>query len=355
MENGRIKADMPPDQLISSTLLKETGLREPLYVSALKFAGVQVREDMAPARIDTLSLNDTQKTAVREWSGHPQDIPWNGVGKGNSPSMLAVEHLCFSYGTDYALNDVSFHIESGEMTAILGANGAGKSTLAKLLCGFEKPNAGKIALNGRDMAKDSIAERAKHIGYVMQNPNQMICESMIYDEAAFGPRNRGISEPEVKDRVEHALDICGLHPFQAWPVSALSFGQKKRLTVAAALTLSPEILILDEPTAGQDYKHYSDILEFLKGLNEQGVTVLMITHDMHLCLEYAKRALVLSEGRLIADTTPAHALTDGDLTARASLKQTSLYDLARICGVPDAAGFVQHYIDWERGGLWQRQ
>ena len=356
MENGMIKADMPPDRLVSGSLLSETGLREPLYISALKFAGIRINEDMAPGRMDTLFLTETQKNALREWNKvYISARPINGKNETKAPELLTLEHLYFSYASDYALHDISFSIGRGEMTAILGANGAGKSTLAKLLCGFEKPNSGRIMLNGRDMADDSITERARHIGYVMQNPNQMICESMIFDEAAFGPRNRGFTETEVTERVERALNICGLYPFKTWPVSALSFGQKKRLTVASALTLSPEILILDEPTAGQDYKHYSDMLEFLKGLNEKGVTVLMITHDMHLCLEYAKRAIVLTEGRLIADTAPAYALTDEDLTRRASLKQTSLYDLARLCGIDSAAGFVQHYIDRERGGLWQKQ
>ena len=355
MEDGRIKADMPPDKLISGPLLRETGLREPLYVSALKYAGVKVCEDMRPGRMDTLSLSEMQKNTVKKWNEYLSSASEAELRVSDEPGLLRVDRLSFTYDKDDTLSDISFKIANGEMTAILGANGAGKSTLAKLLCGFEKPASGRILLNGRDMSNDSITERARHIGYVMQNPNQMICESMIFDEAAFGPRNRELSAAEVTERVNHALNICGLQPFKAWPVSALSFGQKKRLTVAAALTLSPEILILDEPTAGQDYRHYSDILEFLKSLNEKGVTVLMITHDMHLCLEYARRALVLSEGRLIADTTPARALTDGDLTAKASLKQTSLYDMARLCDIPDAASFVQHYIDWDRGELWQKR
>jgi energy-coupling factor transport system ATP-binding protein len=231
------------------------------------------------------------------------------------------------------------------MTAIVGANGAGKSTLAKLICGFEEPEKGSILYNGEDMKEMSIPERAKRIGYVMQNPNQMICKPMIYDEIALGLRTRGIPEPEIKERVERVLAICGLTRHIKWPVSALSYGQKKRVTIADALVLDPQIMILDEPTAGQDWRHYTDIMEFLAGLNKHGVTVLMITHDMHLCLEYARRALVFSGGKLLADLPAYEVLSDPELAARANLRETSLYDLARICGINDASALVRAYLE----------
>ena len=346
VNEGRILADMPPDELLCLELLRENGIREPLYLTALKYAGVALAPDMRPARIDTLRLTEADKQAVRHWyaATHPPALP------PRDKELLRVENLRFAYpeGPD-VLREVSFAINAGEMTAIVGTNGAGKSTLAKLVCGFEKPAGGTITLGGKNLADQTISERADHIGYVMQNPNQMISKTMIFDEVALGLRSRGVPEDEVAQRVEKTLDICGLLPFRKWPISALSFGQKKRVTIASVLVMEPEIIILDEPTAGQDFKHYTEIMEFLRHLNEQGVTVLMITHDMHLMLEYAPRALVFSGGRLMADATAAQVLTDATLTKAASLKETSLYQLAKLCGLEDeACQFVQHFIDYDR-------
>ena len=148
--------------------------------------------------------------------------------------------------------------------------------------------------------------------------------------------------------MDETLKICGLWPFRKWPVSALSFGQKKRVTIASILVLEPEMIILDEPTAGQDYRHYTDIMAFLEELNGRGITVVMITHDMHLMLEYARRAVVFSQGRVIADDSSASILTNPDVISRANLKETSLYELALRCGIGDARAFVQRFIDYER-------
>ncbi|MDY2656394.1 MAG: ABC transporter ATP-binding protein, partial [Candidatus Limiplasma sp.] len=232
--------------------------------------------------------------------------------------------------------------------AIVGRNGAGKSTLSKLICGFETPDEGTLLFEGRDIGGDSIRERAAHIGYVMQNPNQMISKTMIYDEVALGLAALGLSEEETRARVEDTLRVCGLYPFRNWPISALSFGQKKRVTIASVLAMGPELIILDEPTAGQDFKHYTEIMEFLRGLNAQGVTVVMITHDMHLMLEYTPRALVFSEGRLIADRSAAAVLCDPELVGRAALKETSLFTLAGRAGIAPPEAFVERFIAYDR-------
>jgi energy-coupling factor transport system ATP-binding protein len=253
------------------------------------------------------------------------------------------------------LDDVSFTLYHGECASLVGRNGAGKSTLAKLIAGFIRPEAGTLLFEGRDMADYSIKERADRIGYVMQNPNQMISFPKIFDETAFALRNRGLPENEVRDRVYESLQICSLYPFRNWPVSALSFGQKKRLTIASILVTGPTLLILDEPTAGQDYRRYSEIMEFLRKLNrERGLSFLLITHDMHLMLEYTTRALVLSEGKLLtADgpgggKSPAEILTDDDLIEKASLKRTSLYELAIRAGLTEPREFVRRFIGYER-------
>ena len=345
MSEGRIAADMRPDELLATDLLARHGIREPLYLTALRYAGVTIAPQMRPAQIGTLTLDEAQREKVRAWLAASK----REAAPQAEPPLLEVCGLSFGYTTEReTLHDVSFSVRRGEMMSIVGRNGAGKSTLSKLICGFETPDAGTIRLNGEDLAGQSIRERAQKIGYVMQNPNQMISKTMIYDEVALGIRRRGYSEAEIRERVEATLKICGLYPFRNWPISALSFGQKKRVTIASVLVMGPELIILDEPTAGQDFRHYTEIMEFLRGLNEQGVTVVMITHDMHLMLEYTPRAVAFSEGRLIADRSAASLLCSPALVEEAALKETSLFDLAKLCGVEPPEALVDCFIHTDR-------
>ncbi len=346
MNSGRILADTTPDRLLASALLQENGIREPLYITALKYAGVAVTEDKRPDSMAGMLLTEEDKEKVRAWFSRVPEAP----PRPETELQLEAENIRFAYPNGReALHDLSLCVREGELSAIVGTNGAGKSTFCKLLCGFETQQEGVLRFAGEDMAALSIKERADRIGYVMQNPNQMISQTMIFDEVALGLRSRGVSEEEIRPRVEETLKICGLWPFRNWPVSALSFGQKKRVTIAAILVLEPKIIILDEPTAGQDYRHYTEIMEFLLSLNRRGITVLMVTHDMHLMLEYARRAIVFSGGTVIADAPCAGILTDADVIRRASLKETSLYTLAQRCGIESGRAFVQRFIDFERG------
>ena len=298
-----------------------------------------------PQHVETMNF-EPYKTQVREWFETTQ-IPQK---QETQEKVLKVDHLHFSYQPEKAiLSDISFDVKKGEMISIVGKNGAGKTTLSNLICGFLEPSKGKIELNGNDISPLSVKERGEHIGIVMQNPNQMISKPMIYEEVALGLMVRGVPEEEIRERVYETLKICGLYQFRNWPVSALSFGQKKRVTIASILVMKPEILILDEPTAGQDYRHYTEIMEFLKTINEtQGTTIIMITHDMHLMLEYTNRAIVVADGQLLTIDTPAKVLTDETITAPAYLKQTSLYEMAVKCGIEDPSQFVQRFINYER-------
>ena len=343
--DGRIVADMKPNQLLSGKELIEHGIREPLYLSALRYAGVNLSPEKYPAYIDKLRLTGEDSEKVNKWFLENNIAPLQSKEK----KLLEVRNLTFSYEEGVTvLEDVSFEVRAGELLAIVGSNGAGKSTLSKLICGFEIPDRGEIIFNGKNLAGETIAERARHIGYVMQNPNQMISKSMIYDEVALGLRNSDMTEEQIRERVEETLKICGLYPFRNWPISALSFGQKKRVTIASILVIKPEVIILDEPTAGQDFRHYTEIMGFLEHLNRCGFTVIMITHDMHLMLEYAPRALVFSKKKLIADKSSAKILTDVELTVRASLKETSLFALANRCKIEKGTEFVQRFIDHDR-------
>ena len=346
MNEGRIVSDTTPDELLAGNNLTECGVREPLYLTALKYSKVPVTASMHPSSITQLDLNEDNKNLVRSFYIENKGKEKPSLGD----ELLRVEDLSFSYEktNKQTLKDISVTIKKGEMVAIVGTNGAGKSTFSKVICGMEKETSGKILFNGQDFTALSIKERAEHVGYVMQNPNQMISKVMIFDEVAFGLRLRGVPEDEVRERVEKALKICGLYKMRNWPISALSYGQKKRVTICSILVLEPELMILDEPTAGQDYRNYTRIMEFLKELNKQGITIVMITHDMHLMLEYADRSIVFSDGQIIADKTCAEVLTDADIVDRASLKETSLYQLAKNCDIEDGTGFVQCFIDFER-------
>ncbi len=345
VNEGRILADLRPDDLLSGSLLAENGIREPLYVTAMRYAGIAVTPEKHPAHIDSVVLDEADTARLHSWfQAEPLPAP-----KPAPEPLLEVRNLCFGYNKGQrTLQNVSFSIGKGEMVSIVGRNGAGKSTLSKLICGFETQDSGEIYLGGKDLKDENIRRRAKHIGYVMQNPNQMISKTMIYDEVAMALQGSGLTEEQIREKVEDTLKVCGLYPFRNWPVSALSFGQKKRVTIASVLVQDPELILLDEPTAGQDFRHYTDIMEFLQGLNARGVTVVMITHDMHLMLEYTPRALVFCDGQLIADRSASAVLCDPELIERAALKETSLYTLANRCGIAPAEDFVERFIAADR-------
>lgn len=344
VDNGKIAADITPEELLSSNLLVETGIREPLYITALKYAGCNIEPKMHPQHIDTLNI-DNCRDKLKDWYEDTVEDKEQTSGE----AILEMRDVKFSYESGKEiLHGVSFKVNKGEMVSIVGRNGAGKSTISKLICGFYKPTEGKVLFNGRDLVNDTIKERAEKIGIVMQNPNQMISKTMIFDEVALGLKVRGVSEDEIKNRVFETLKVCGLYEFRNWPISALSFGQKKRVTIASILVLNPEVIILDEPTAGQDFKHYTEIMEFLKELNQKGVTIVMITHDMHLMLEYTNRAIVLSNGVKLADDIAANVLTDEEVINKANLKETSLYELAIKANLDNPRMFVKKFIDYDR-------
>ena len=337
VNDGQLLFNGSPDELLSSTLLLENGIREPLYVTVLRQLGFDTTRAQNLSQLDALDLSGL---------GIPDSV-LKDKRDSSSDSILKVEGLSVSYGDNPAIiEDMSFSLKKGERLAIVGKNGAGKSTLAKALCGFV-PSQGKLTYKGQDISQDSIAERSERIGFVLQNPNQMISQTMIFDEVALGLRLRGIEETEVEERVHEVLKTCGLYSFRKWPISALSFGQKKRVTIASILVLRPEIIILDEPTAGQDYKTYTDIMNFLDSLQKQGHTIVMITHDMQLMLEYSDRCLVVVEGKIIADDNPVTILNQKDLLESANLKQTSLYTLGQKLS-SNPVEVTQYYI--EKGG-----
>ena len=345
VNNGEILADCKPEELFATTLLEDNGIRLPLYVQAMKYADVDLSKVKNLADDTDYDLQDQKDKLVHWYNTNKTDVK-----KIETAPLLTIKDLCFSYdGVKPILDHVSLDVHQGEMISVVGKNGAGKSTLCKCICAFEKADAGTLTFENTDMNDLSVKERADRIGFVLQNPNQMICNTMIFDEVAMGLRNRGVSEDKIKEKVENTLKICGLYPFRNWPISALSYGQKKRVTIASILALEPKMIILDEPTAGQDYRRYSEIMEFLKSLNEMGIAIVMITHDMHLMLEYTTRSVVLTGGKKIADATPSEVLGNEALIERANLKKTSLSTLASKAGIEDRIAFIDTFIQHERG------
>lgn len=346
MDEGRIVADMTPEQLLTSNLLIQYGIREPLYVSALKHAGCELSVQDSPASIHQLDLSRHREKLL-----HFSSTFVSSQATSSEDIVLTVDNVSFAYDTELVLKDVSFALRKGEKIAVVGKNGAGKSTMAKLLCGVIRPNSGKILVENEDYVHLTIKQLGERFGYVMQNPNQMIVKEMIFDEIALALRLRGYQEEEISAKVIEVLQICGLHSMRNWPISALSYGQKKRVTIASILALSPKVLILDEPTAGQDYRHYTEMLSFIEQLQKQlNLTVIFITHDMHLAIEYTDRAIVFADGELIADNQVFKVLSNDDVIVKANLKQTSLYTLAtRLDLNPEE--FIEHFIQVERGKI----
>lgn len=348
MNEGMIVADLPPTELLKSDLLGKYGIREPLYITALKRAGIPLNDFTDLTQVDQL-VSPEISAALAKSQGE-----FKPVSQKNE-SLLTLQNLTFGFGNEPVIKAVDLALYQGEMISLVGHNGAGKSTLSNLITGFYPLQTGELLWKDQSIADESIKERADKIGYVLQNSNQMLSKNMIFEEVALGLENRGVDPDTIQRRVFETLKVCGLYEFRNWPISALSHGQKRRVAIAAILVLEPELLILDEPTAGQDYYHYNEMMTFLRKLNQQGITILMITHDMHLMLEHTQRTLVLKNGQIIADETPANVLSSADLVASASLRQTSLYHLAKNNHLADATGFVSAFIQHDEGGAYGEQ
>ncbi|WP_308652945.1 ABC transporter ATP-binding protein [uncultured Anaerococcus sp.] len=343
--DGNLVADLSPTDLLKTDILEKIGIRRPLYIDAMKYAGIDFSSYDKLADFDQVQILEKDLEKIENWAESQERKEDEKSGQ----NLIKIENLTFAYEKENILQNLSLEIDKGEIISILGPNGAGKSTLAKLLCGFLRPDEGRIFIGGKDSKDLSIKEIADSIGFILQNPNAMISKAMIYDEVAFGLRVRGLSEEEIKEKVNKALEICGLYSFRKWPISALSYGQKRRVTIASILVLDPEVIILDEPTAGQDLNHYTKMMEFIREINKKyGLTILMISHDMHLIEEYTDRAIVIGEKKILADTTPAELFSQRDLIDRANLAETSLFKLGQRLKNMEALDFIEAFIGYER-------
>lgn len=345
LDKGEICFNGSPNELLSSDLLQKCGIREPLYLTTLKYSGVEISKNLNPENLNNI---DT-KLIIDPVNKFYKNLKYKDEHSLNKNIIFQCKNISFSYNSSKKiLDDISFDVFENELLCIVGKNGAGKSTISKLMCGFMKNSEGEFIFNGKNITNYSIYERSNIIGYVMQNPTQMISHTFVFDEVAFALRNLKLDNEEINKKVNEILKICDLYEMRFWPISALSFGQKRRVTIASILVMNPKILILDEPTAAQDFKHYTKIMEFIKNLKNYGITSIMITHNIHLLLEYADRCIVISNGKKIADDIPSKILSNIDLVKQSSLKQTSLYDLSIKCNINDTEDFINKFITYDR-------
>ena len=237
--------------------------------------------------------------------------------------MLEVKNIKYSYDTNYqALKGVSLKVEKGEMVALLGKNGAGKSTLFLHLNGIFRPDEGKVIIDGEELKYDkkSLLKFRQKVGIVFQNPDDQIFAPTVEEDVAFGPLNLGLPMEEVQDRVEQALVCVGMSGYENTAPHHLSGGQKKRVAIAGILAMKPEIMVLDEPTAGLDPQGVVDLSILLRELNDEGITIIISTHDVDLVPTYAEKVFVLVDGLLIAEGTPKEIFSKPEILEQANLK-----------------------------------
>ncbi|MGG1148196.1 ABC transporter ATP-binding protein [Bacillus wiedmannii] len=340
MDEGEIVAIGTPEEILASNILPSIGLREPMYMEGLKRLQFDSNNEVI------YPLENLQRESVRSIIDEWMEKQVSCKNHPKNKEILKVENLSFSYSNKQkVLDNVNFSIKEGEIVALLGHNGAGKSTLAHSLIGINKTNNDKILFNGVNINTWSIRKRGEVISYVMQNPNHMITQPTVIEEVSFSLNLKKVSKEEIKHRAEETLKICGLYPFRNWPIQALSYGQKKRVTIASVLTTNPKLIILDEPTAGQDHYHYKQFMTFIRKLAAKGISFIFITHDMNLTLEYADRAIVLHEGEIIANNTASTVLGNSETLQRANLRKSSLFKLVKLSGIAKPERFIELYFD----------
>lgn len=320
MEGGRIAAEGKPERLLNEGIGRDYGFRRPFCTVPSRQGSGQAAED-----------GD---------AGRKEDMPSHSCRKRAGQAVLSVKNLYFSYEEGVpVLQHIHFDIGKGETVSLIGKNGGGKSVIGEIICGFRKPVRGSVTFRGKDMLSKTVKERGEKIGLVTQTPAQMLSGGTVYKAVAAGLMTRGIPKREAKERIDRVLEVCGLLPFAGQKISALSFGEKKRVMIASVLVSNPEVIILDDPTTGLDNRHCAKIMEYLQKLKKEcGTVIVLITQDMHLASEYSDRAIVVADGHLLADGTAAKVLADEVIVRKACLGQGMLPETAGKCGIGNLPG-----------------
>ncbi len=250
-------------------------------------------------------------------------------------SVIKVEDLVYSYGDHRVLKNVNLTVHAGEFVAIIGENGAGKSTLTRHFNGLLKPLSGRVVVGGEETKHCKVSQLARHVGYVFQNPDHQLFHNTVEKEVAFGVKNLGLSTQTIQDRVAEALQAVGLDEYRDSYPYDLSKGQRQRVALAAVLAMRPEVIVLDEPTTGQDYREMMQIMEMIQVLNQKGHTIIFITHDMALVAEFAKRVIVLCEGKILQDDSVEAVFTCPDFLKQSFLELPSITQLGNGLSHPE--------------------
>ena len=259
--------------------------------------------------------------------------------------VLECRNASFSYASDGGLpvvDAVSFTLRKGEFVALVGGNGAGKTTTSKLLNGLLKPTSGDVFVDGVATTTLRTSAIARRVGMLFQNPDRQICQNTVFDELAFGLKAAGMDDACIKARVGHVLEEFGFDGSVA--PYLLSRGQRQMLALASVLVLEPEVLILDEPTCGLDYRECMDVMERVKALNARGTTVLMITHDMEVAFDFARRVIAMADGRIVADGAPETVFRDRAAMEKASLLPPQIIELSERLQDDGGAGRAFSYV-----------
>lgn len=333
LDQGRIIKEGPPEEVLSDIETITKLELKPPEVSEFFWKIGKKGVSLTEIPISLSKGVNVLKNLLENRVLLPKQVNFPYVGKPKqSEVILEVKNVSFEYPTYppvKALINVSFEVRKGEFIGIIGNNGSGKTTLMKCIVGLLKPTEGEILFKGEDIRKFSAKERAKRIGLVLQNPDTQLFAMSAAEEIEFGLKNIGLSPEEIKERRDAILQTVGLdkykntHPFQ------LSFGDRKKLAVASIIAMNPEIIILDEPTTGQDYKGRYEICNLAKQLNEQGITILMVTHDMDLVAKYSERVIVMKDGLIVFDGPTREAFKRTDMLREAGLMPPKIALLAQ--------------------------
>ena len=248
----------------------------------------------------------------------------------NSPACVRTEELTFHYDEEIpALNGITIEIPDNTYLAIVGQNGSGKTTLVKHFNGLLKPTTGQVWVYGQDTRTTPVSQLAKTVGYVFQNPDHQIFCASTREEISFGPRNLGLDAEEVRARTEEALKIFDLAQYAEIPPAVLGFGLRRKVSVAAVYAMRPQVLILDEPTAGLDWRSTCDLMQLTDDLHRQGHTIILVSHDMRIVAEHAHETLVMHEGRVLAQGPTRGVFQRADELRRAQIAPPQITQLGR--------------------------
>jgi cobalt transport protein ATP-binding subunit len=346
LREGEIAADGPPSEVFARTeLLTACGVRPPGLGHALELLGIEAQPK---------SVDQAQDEIVRAYprlartaGGKVADSQPQPPSSRGQP-FIGIENVSYSYaGGPRVLDSIDLKVEAGEFLAIVGQNGSGKTTLAKHIVGLLQPATGRVTIDGKDRAQMRPAETAREVAYVFQNPDHQIFAATVEEEVAFGPRNFGLPDDEIRRRCDEALEAVGLQNERQSDPFLLSKGERQRLAVASVLVLRPRMLILDEPTTGLDHREQLRMMALVRDLNRSGIAIVIITHTPWLVAEYARRVVLMRKGAKIFDGSVREFFMQDDLLRSSSFRAPEITELSRRFGT--LALTTDEFVAWVKG------